>query len=478
MEKNFDFVIIGTGPAGSTISKLLSEKKFKIALIDRASDKNKGKQSFIFNPYVNRCPSYYTPAFSDQLGGNSALWHKKIYLITKDEIIKGKWPLKFSELLNYSKILAKKLNIDHRDLIHNNKKKDSLFKYSKSIRSFSNVYNYFDLKKNNNIKTFKNSSPIKLFYKNKNKVTGIEIYNCEENTKIKLNISKALIFCAGGLGNSFLIKNLIKGLEKKSGEYLCDHSHIQIINLDTNLAKNFKKYSKTFIFSRQKSTKEKKREWNIFMSLKKNFAGVQLTTNIDPTLFLSRLYLKSSIFSFLGPLYRFGKYIINFTIFIINILYKILYRILDKIGKPGRYSFEFFFSQQKNSFNNLNLNKKKDKFGLNKIDINWSINKSELKNYNEMINKFLNGSRLLIDKKINLKNFENKVYVGLHPSCSNSFGVGKKFFIDKNLKIKKTSNLYVCGSDVFPSNGFTNPTWTIMTLGTRLSQHLKKKFTN
>ena len=266
-------------------------------------------------------------------------------------------------------------------------------------------------------------------------------------------------------------------MSEKSGEYLCDHSHIQIINLDTNLAKNFKKYSKTFIFSRQKSTKEKKREWNIFMSLKKNFAGVQLTTNIDPTLFLSRLYLKSSIFSFLGPLYRFGKYIINFTIFIINILYKILYRILDKIGKPGRYSFEFFFSKQKNSFNNLNLNKKKDKFGLNKIDINWSINKSELKNYNEMINKFLNGSRLLIDKKINLKNFENKVYVGLHPSCSNSFGVGKKFFIDKNLKIKKTSNLYVCGSDVFPSNGFTNPTWTIMTLGTRLSQHLKKKFT-
>ena len=82
-----------------------------------------------------------------------------------------------------------------------------------------------------------------------------------------------------------------------------------------------------------------------------------------------------------------------------------------------------------------------------------------------------------LEKKIfRLRNIENKVYVGLHPSCSNSMGSGNNSIIDKNLKIKNYSNLFVCGSDVFPSNGFTNPTWTIMTLGTRLSYFLNKKF--
>ena len=123
MENNFDFVVIGSGPAGSVISKLLSEKKNKIAIVDRASDEHRGRKNFIFNPYVNKCPDYYTPSFSDQIGGNSALWHKKIYLISKDEIEKGRWPLKYSELLKYSNILAKKLKINHKELTYKNKKK-------------------------------------------------------------------------------------------------------------------------------------------------------------------------------------------------------------------------------------------------------------------------------------------------------------------------------------------------------------------
>ena len=119
------------------------------------------------------------------------------------------------------------------------------------------------------------------------------------------------------------------------------------------------------------------------MEKKDNFAGIQLTINIDPTLFLSRIYLKSN---------------------------------------------------------------------------------------------FLKTSNKLKNKKFNLNNIYQKIYVGLHPSCLNSFGKDKKNIVDNNLRIKKFSNLFVCGSDVFPSNGFTNPTWTIMTFGTRLSYFLKKKF--
>ena len=44
-----------------------------------------------------------------------------------------------------------------------------------------------------------------------------------------------------------------------------------------------------------------------------------------------------------------------------------------------------------------------------------------------------------------------------------------------NLKIFDYNNIYLCGSSIFPENGFTNPTWTIMTLSNRLSSFLSKK---
>ena len=54
---------------------------------------------------------------------------------------------------------------------------------------------------------------------------------------------------------------------------------------------------------------------------------------------------------------------------------------------------------------------------------------------------------------------------------SNSKGV-----VDRNLKVFSLSNVYVCGSSVFPTNGWVNPTFTIVALSLRLSHHLTKAF--
>ncbi|XOJ73446.1 hypothetical protein ABXT43_00900 [Candidatus Pelagibacter sp. Uisw_114] len=78
--------------------------------------------------------------------------------------------------------------------------------------------------------------------------------------------------------------------------------------------------------------------------------------------------------------------------FLVNIIFKIYYKVLDFLGKPGKYSFEFFFSQEKNFSNNLKLSKNKvDEFGLKKLDINWKIS-NDITIYEKMIKKFLNSS--------------------------------------------------------------------------------------
>jgi len=64
----------------------------------------------------------------------------------------------------------------------------------------------------------------------------------------------------------------------------------------------------------------------------------------------------------------------------------------------------------------------------------------------------------------------------LPPSYTNKIGMSQSGGdVDFNLKLFDYNNVYVCGSSVFPKNGFTNPTWTIMTLSNRLSFFLSKK---
>ncbi len=45
--------------------------------------------------------------------------------------------------------------------------------------------------------------------------------------------------------------------------------------------------------------------------------------------------------------------------------------------------------------------------------------------------------------------------------------------VDQNSRVHGTSNLFVAGSSVFPTAGYTNPTLTIVALAVRLADHLK-----
>ena len=109
---SYDFVIIGTGPAGSTLSWKLAKKGFKVAIIDRAVHEKQRLVNDFYCPYVNKLPKYYTPVYSDQLGGNSALWHGKIYLISEKEFTEHKWGFEYKELQLFSDSLANELNIE------------------------------------------------------------------------------------------------------------------------------------------------------------------------------------------------------------------------------------------------------------------------------------------------------------------------------------------------------------------------------
>ena len=229
---NFNYVIIGSGPAGSVLAWKLAKLNFKVALVDRSNSQKKILNDF-FLPYVNNTPSYYTPVFSDKLGGNSALWHNKIYLISKKEFETGEWPISYDELLENSRDLSKLLNVykpKNLEKIENDQNNKYDYHYSERCK-IGNIFNYLKINENENIKVFENSSPLKINFDKHFNAKSILIKNQKDKSNIELLINKSLIFCAGGIGNPHLVLNLIPESSSTVGKFLSDHPHVNITKL-------------------------------------------------------------------------------------------------------------------------------------------------------------------------------------------------------------------------------------------------------
>jgi choline dehydrogenase-like flavoprotein len=51
----------------------------------------------------------------------------------------------------------------------------------------------------------------------------------------------------------------------------------------------------------------------------------------------------------------------------------------------------------------------------------------------------------------------------------------KQGVVDADCRVHGVSNLYVAGSSVFPTGGYSNPTLTIVALALRLADHLRQR---
>ncbi|BBC24292.1 GMC oxidoreductase [Pseudanabaena sp. ABRG5-3] len=142
--------------------------------------------------------------------------------------------------------------------------------------------------------------------------------------------------------------------------------------------------------------------------------------------------------------------------------------------------FEIFYQieQAPNPNNRVMLGAERDFLGQNKLEIHWRLNPIDIQNairvqeiWAEEFDKAGLGKLQFADKFEDWK-FENRA-MHHHMGTTRINNDPKQGVVDANCKIHGISNLFVAGSSVFPTAGYSNPTLTIIALSLRLADHIK-----
>ena len=144
------------------------------------------------------------------------------------------------------------------------------------------------------------------------------------------------------------------------------------------------------------------------------------------------------------------------------------------------YRFRLIFEPSACRESRVTLGKEKDAFGLRRTHLNWAFNEADFARLKRSIEHFstyfgVNGlGRLQLTKPVNKKNSNSRILNGWHHMGTTRMSADPlSGVVDENCRVHDTQNLYVAGSSVFPSVGFSNPTLTIVALACRMADHLQ-----
>mgnify|MGYP006418504923 CR=1 FL=1 len=120
--------------------------------------------------------------------------------------------------------------------------------------------------------------------------------------------------------------------------------------------------------------------------------------------------------------------------------------------------------------NSVELADKLDPYGDPMLATN--INISDVRN--DINNKIISLiERPFLGGGYKVSQLRRSGWTGQHPSGSTRMGESPDTgVVDKNLKVFGVNDVYVCGSSVFPTVGYSNPTLTIVALALRLAEHI------
>lgn len=153
----------------------------------------------------------------------------------------------------------------------------------------------------------------------------------------------------------------------------------------------------------------------------------------------------------------------------------------QKVLSPDRHiALRIMMEAEPNPVSRITLSEKKDAFNMPRINLDWRLSSRDLDDLNRFKKILFRELRSLgfvineIDHELDAAGWPNGMVAAKHHSGMTRMHVDPNYgVVDENSKVHGISNLYIAGNSVFPTSGFTNPTFTIIALTLRLADHIK-----
>ena len=505
--KNFyetDICIVGSGAAGTTIAKELSNTNLDILVLETGGNELEPEIEELSEgkiDYSDEGLSYVlTTTRLRMLGGTTNIWSgcsapfTELDMQNREWIPYSGWPIARKELDSYYIRAHELLPLGNYDYDADYHQKT----YEKKLIPFDGTKGIIH-------KLFRYSNPplrfkeIALELKNHPRVTFLLHAHCvdfdtDENDRVvnsvdvtnfrgwKGNVkAKTFIIAAGGIDNAKVLLNTEKdgkpaigNRNDQVGRYFMEHPHITcafITGTNNNeWAKDYiqhhvnektgKKKSSAFWFSVGPSD-DAQREHKIA-----NF-GASFDRVSDEK------KEKHKFPSFAN--YDFFKTLDNSP--------KITNNISGLNPESAQMAMIYCrMEQSPNPNSRVYLSDEKDALGLRKVALHWHMTeldkrtaKISTKLIAEEVGRLSYGRVKLADWQVDNSPW-NKVppLWACHHMGTTRMGNNKKTsVVDANCKVHDVENLYVAGASVFPTSSYVNPTLNLTTLAIRLADHLK-----
>lgn len=149
--------------------------------------------------------------------------------------------------------------------------------------------------------------------------------------------------------------------------------------------------------------------------------------------------------------------------------------------QPLFFQLEHRIEQAPNRDSRITLTDKRTKLGQRQIHFHWALSDIDLKTFNrgqEIVARELSALHMgrFELETIDMPKLEERVVGHYHhmgtTRMASAYADG---VVDPDLKVHDVGNLYIGGSSVFPTAGYSGPTMMLVALAMRLGEHLSAK---
>ncbi|MEO1798429.1 MAG: GMC family oxidoreductase, partial [Pseudomonadota bacterium] len=155
---------------------------------------------------------------------------------------------------------------------------------------------------------------------------------------------------------------------------------------------------------------------------------------------------------------------------------------ITQYHRNGIYGVEYSAEQEPNPNSRITLAETRDAMGMRHVKIDWRVTEHDrycvatsLKAFRECLEHRPAASLRLSDAEIDEAVWALRPAKGHHMGTTRMSATPAEGVVDRDCQVWGVRGLYVAGSSVFPTSGYSNPTMPAVALSLRLGDHLGRQ---